>query len=84
MAGVLFGEMAGEPSGKSCILLNARKIHYWTKAAAVEGIAATGDPGEGSRVTPKVLGNQVFELVQVIILEEEQYNKLKSYPEWRP
>ena len=83
MAGVLFGKLM-QQDGKMWVLQNARKIHYWAKAAAVEGIVATGVVGDGSRITPSVELVQGFDAVQIIRLPIQEYNLLNAYPVWTP
>jgi hypothetical protein len=83
MAGVLFGTLS-QQEGKMWVLQNARKIHYWAKAAAVEGIVAKGAVGQGSRVTPSVELMQGFDAVQVILLPDAQYKELMDYAVWEP
>ena len=83
MAGVFVGTLIAH-SGKSWALASSRKIHYWTKAAAVEGIASFG-PGPGSRVCPlrvPPVGGE--ELVQIIDLTAEEAAALMALPVWTP
>lgn len=83
MAGVLFGilEVA---AGKSWRLAKgSRKIHYWTEAGAVEGVAY--GVGKDSRVTRPFLREQVgHDGVQIAGLTQEQYETLLAMPEWKP
>jgi len=83
MAGVLIGVLISQ-EGKQWILQDARKIHYWEKAAAVEGIVATGSVGTKSRITPSVGLMQGFDAVQIIILPDDAYNQLQTFPDWTP
>ena len=83
MAGVFVGLLTAHAS-KSWTLSGSRKIHYWTKAAAVEGIASFG-PGPGSRVcplrVPRVGGE---DLVQILDLTPEEHATLMALPVWTP
>jgi hypothetical protein len=83
MAGVFVGTLIAH-SGKSWTLTHSRKIYYWTKAAAVEGIASFG-PGPGSRVCPlrvPPVGGE--DLVQIIDLTAEEAAALMALPVWTP
>ena len=82
-AGVLIGTLMAQ-NGKAWTLSNARKIHYWTKAAAVEGIAAVGSAGNGSRITPTVTMVQGFEAVQIVLLGDAEHTALMESPTWMP
>lgn len=83
MAGVLYGRLL-EVDGKEWALENGRKIHYWTKAAAVEGISVMGKPGDGSRITPAVPYSCGFEAAQILEVSEERYADLCAVPVWEP
>lgn len=83
MAGVLFGKLV-QQDGKMWVLQNARKIHYWSKAAAVEGIVATAALGKDSRVTPAVELSQGFDAVQVILMPQAVFDQLNTFPVWNP
>lgn len=83
MAGVFVGLLTAHV-GKSWTLTSSRKIHYWTKAAACEGIATFG-PGPGSRVCPlrvPPVGGE--DLVQIIDLTIEEHAALMALPVWTP
>ncbi len=82
-AGVLFGTLTAQ-EGKAWTLAGACKIHYWTKAAAVEGIAAVGSAGQNSRITPKVALVQGFEAVQIVLLADAEHAALMAAPVWVP
>ena len=83
MAGVFIGTLSQiDLQKKSWVLLNARKIHYWSKAAAVEGLAVVGDNGEGGRITPMVEWVAGCDLVQVLPVTGGE--KLLNAPVWEP
>ena len=85
MAGVFVGTLvAFDQNAKTCTLADARHIHYWRKAAAVEGLAARGCHPE-SRITPAVPLVATCNVVQVVLVPEgEAQHFLLSAPEWRP
>lgn len=81
-AGVFVGTL-DEIDDKAWTLKEARKIHYWTKAAAVEGLATTGFGAE-SRITPKVEIVIGRDLVQAVLCTEAEYKALMGAKEWKP
>ena len=84
-AGVLVGELAAfDAASKSATLMNARKIWYWTGAAAVEGIAARGLSHSGSKVTPLVSEVTCCDVVQLIVCSAEGAASVMGAPEWKP
>ena len=83
-AGVFFGKLESmDLATGTWVLTEARKIHYWTQAGAVEGVAAHGI-GRDSRVTAEVSRISGRALIQAIDLTETQYATLRSFPEWKP
>lgn len=84
MAGILVGTLVGgDLVSGTWTLKNARKVHYWTRAAAAEGLAVTGDMGSGGRITPMVPLVSGRSLVQII----EDYGgcqKILEAPVWTP
>lgn len=83
-AGVLFGILEDVDGPLHLFAPGARKIHYWTQAAAVEGVGVRGI-GPGSRVTPPVsCGSVVANVVQLLGLTDAEYAKLNAEPEWDP
>lgn len=84
MAGVFFGTLAEfDLKAGTWMLKGARKIHYWVRAGAVEGVAVRGIDQKQSRVTARVdvAGRS---MVQICLMSEEQYAALDACPEWRP
>lgn len=83
MAGVFIGTLAEvDLTAGTWTLKDARKIHYWAKAAAVAGLATTGDNGSGGRVCPlqaMACGRALVEVVPVTGGET-----LLSAPVWAP
>jgi len=85
MAGVLFGRLEELDLGqKTWVLTNARKIHFWSKAAAVEGVVVRGPDPAKSRVTPAVTQVAGAALVQVIVCTSAEEKVLSALPEWKP
>lgn len=64
-------------------LANARKVHYWTGAGAVEGVVARG-PKQGSRITAKVTRVSGRTLAQIIECTSAEQAVLEGQPEWQP
>jgi hypothetical protein len=84
-AGVMFGTLESVDGKSWRLAAGARKIHFWRRAGAVEGVAVRGIDPQASRVTAAssrpVVG---FDAVQVIGLTEAEFATLNSVPEWRP
>lgn len=83
MAGVFIGTL-DMAAGKSWRLRDCRKIHYWTKAAATEGLAVVGDTGSGGRVCPMLAWEEGHDMVQMQPVTEASYRRLVEAPVWTP
>jgi len=62
---------------------DARKIHFWCKAAATPGLAAHG-PGAGSRICPVQPLAAGRALVEPLLVSAEAEQAIRAYPDWRP
>lgn len=82
-AGVFFGGIK-ERKDKEVTLVDARKIWYWSGAAAVEQLAMTGpkNPGE-CKITVKVPEMIVMEPLQIIPCTEEAAAVIERIAEWK-
>ena len=82
-AGVFFGQIK-ERKEKEVTLLNARKIWYWSGAAAVEQLAMTGPrkPKE-CKITVRVPEMIVMEPLQIIPCTEEAREVIEQVAEWK-
>ena len=69
---------------KEWVGAESRKIHYWSKAGAVEGISKTGIDLNASRVTVATEMSCGKELVQLCLLSDDQYNELMGAKVWNP
>lgn len=84
MAGVFYGTCESiDLALGTWTLTDARKVHYWTGAGAVEGVVARG-PKTGSRITAKVSRVAGRTLVQVIECQPAEQAMLEGQPEWQP
>jgi hypothetical protein len=83
-AGVFYGvcEALDLTAGPGTVQ-DARKVHYWTGAGAVEGVVARG-PKVGSRITAKVTRVAGRTLVQIIECTPAERAVLEGLPEWQP
>lgn len=82
-AGVFYAEIAARrPLEKEADLANARKIHYWDGAAAVEQIAMDGVDAR-SRLTVTVPFMTVMDPIQVIQCTDKAIASLDAVKEWR-
>lgn len=85
MAGVFFGTLTEiDMANKTWTLEDARKLHFWAKAAAVEGVVARGPDPQRSRCTPAVALVSGATLAQVILCRPAERAVLEALPEWKP
>lgn len=84
MAGVFIGDIL-KTSYKTWKMGLNRKIHYWERAPAVEGIAVNVGLGKFDRwrVTPATSNNQGFDAVQ-IIYDDRVKELFEALPVWMP
>lgn len=83
-AGVFVGTLESfDLAAKTATLKDARKIHYWVGAAAVEGLAVCGCES-GSRITPTVATVGLCDVVQIVECSEAGARKLLEFPTWEP
>ena len=82
-AGVFFGQIK-ERKEKEVTLTNARKVFYWSGAAAVEQLAMTGPkvPGE-CKITVRVPEMIVMEPIQIIPCTQEAVDVIERIAEWK-
>lgn len=82
-AGVFFGKLL-EKEGTEVILENARKLHYWEGAAAVEEICMVGTKNpSGCRFTVTVPLIGITEVSQILPCTEEAVKAITSVVEWK-
>lgn len=70
--------------GKEWLGGKSRKIHYWEKAGAVEGIAETGIDLHGSRITVQTAMSAGKELIQICLVSDEIYSQIMGAVAWNP
>ena len=88
-AGVFCGTLADYKPGTDgrggfSVINNARKIHYWEGAGAVEGLAVGGLNQSTSRVTPRVSTVETTDVVQIVACEPAGYESIMTTPVWSP
>lgn len=84
-AGVLVGKLVSfDPATKTAHLKDARKVWYWSGAAAVEGIATRGLSHEKSKVSPVVASSVCMDVVQLIECATAGAEAVMTAPEWKP
>lgn len=84
-AGVLVGTLvAFDAASKSAELKDARKVWYWTGAAAVEGIAARGLNHASSKVSPAVATSVCLDVIQLLECAAAGASSVRNAPEWKP
>jgi len=62
----------------------SRKIHYWDKAGAVEGISKTSIDLSSSRITVKNDHSHGYQLVQMCLCEDDVFESIMGATEWNP
>ncbi len=81
-AGVFFGRLK-EKKGQEVELTEARKLHYWDGAAAVEEIAMIGTKKPNNcRFTVTVPSIVIDEVLQVIPCTKESIDSIQNIKEW--
>ena len=81
-AGVFFGRLE-EKNGQEVKMSNARKLHYWDGAAAVEEIAMIGTKRpDRCRFTVTVPELTIDGCIQVIPCTKEAIEVIKGVKEW--
>lgn len=81
-AGVFHGTLV-EKEGDYVLLKNARKLHYWDGAAAVEEIAMIGTKRpENCRFTVEVPEIGIEKVLQILPTTEESSKTIESVKPW--
>lgn len=81
-AGVFFGIYENQ-EGNQLTLTNARKLHYWSGAAAVEEIAMIGTKRpDDCRFTVTVPSMVVADPIQVLPCQKQAVEAINSVKEW--
>ena len=82
-SGVFFGELK-ERSGQEVELLNARKLWFWSGAAAVEQIAKDGVKNpSGCKFTVSVESMIITDAIQVIPCTKSAAENIMAVKEWK-
>ena len=82
-AGVFFGILK-EKNGQEVILSDARKLHYWNGAAAVEEIAMIGTKKpDDCRFTVTVPKIGIEGVCQVLPCTDEAVGVIQKVKEWK-
>lgn len=82
-SGVFFGELK-DRSGKEVELRNARKLWFWSGAAAVEQIAKDGVKySSGCKFTVSVDSMIITDAIQVIPCTKSAAENIMAVKEWK-
>jgi hypothetical protein len=82
-AGVFFGTLSAK-EGDEVQLTNARKIHYWDGAAAIEQLSVTGSSKPNDcRITMMVDELTIMQVIQIIPLTKESIANLENISAWK-
>ena len=82
-AGVFAGELESR-NGKEVVLLNARRIWYWSGAASLSQLAmeGTNDP-ENCKFPCEVDKVELLEVIEILDVTEKARNNIKNVPVWK-
>ena len=82
-SGVFFGELK-ERSGQEVELLNARKLWFWSGAAAVEQIAKDGVKNSGAcKFTVSVDSMIITDAIQIIPCTNDAAENIMAVKAWK-
>ena len=70
--------------GREWVGGESRKIHYWDKAGAVEGIAETSIDLDRSRITVETASSCGTQLTQICPVSDCIYNQIMRAKVWNP
>lgn len=62
----------------------SRKIFYWDKAGAVQGISTTGIDLSNSKITVKTPISNGYELVEICPCDDDVYDSIMGASVWNP
>lgn len=87
-AGVFYAQIKERkdlPSGTNLVITNARKVHGWDGACAVEELAINGPQIDGgnNRWTIRVPEMEVASAIQIIPVTESAKVRIEAMPEWK-
>jgi hypothetical protein len=82
-AGVFAGELESR-NGKEVILLNARRIWYWSGAASLSQLAMEGtkDP-QNCKFPCEVNRVELLEAIEILDVTDEAKKNIKEVPIWK-
>ncbi len=82
-AGVFYGTLAAK-EGREIQLTNARKLYYWSGAAAIEQLAEEG-PGNPKSCQFTVVNKEssILGVIQIIPCTEKSIINIENVPEWK-
>lgn len=82
-AGVFYGTLAAK-EGDEVQLTNARKLHYWDGASAVEQIALEGvKKPNNCRFTVTVDEITIMQVIQILPCTDKAITNIESVKEWK-
>lgn len=82
-AGVFFGTLSAK-GGNEVQLTDARKLYYWSGAAAIEQLALEG-PGNPKQCQFTVVNKEssIMGVIQIIPCTEKAITNIENVPEWK-
>lgn len=85
-SGVHFGKVIDEfytPVGKSVILKDSRRIHYWSGAASLTQVANDGIGNkEISKISQKISKIEIVDVCEMLPMSNKAIKQLDSHPVW--
>ena len=83
-SGVFFGKVKTEkhhPHGKTVILDECRRVHYWEGAASLSQMANSGI--SSGRISMETNNHEVNGVIETIPCSEDAIQNLKNQPIWK-
>lgn len=82
-AGVFAGELESK-NGKEIVLLNARRLWYWSGAASLSQLAMEGVKNPNKCKFPcEVNRVELLEVIEILDATEEAKKSIKEVPIWK-
>lgn len=82
-AGVFYGELKSREE-KEAVILNARRIWYWTGAASLSQLAQSGTSDPNACKFPQAVSEVILtEVIEIIPVTNEALIILNSVPIWK-
>jgi hypothetical protein len=82
-AGVFAGELESR-NGQEVVLLNARRLWYWSGAASLSQLAMEGTSNpSGCKFPCEVLRVELIQAIEILDVTEKARKSIKEVPTWK-